>query len=217
MRFWLTGVLALMLTGVAGWANEQDLQFPKPGTPYPDARTLLLRQGAKPAPSIVTSHDHAFPELDCDRRHGCRAVFYIKAANGWQEPVVVYVDQKTRTVIDADYARPVDGVPSISPPFPANVPKVRGSYMRARTTLKAMGYKPSRNGMGPAPHCPDNACKKLEYLPEAQCAADAPLCIAYWTAPNGRVLKIHTEGEIDLHIAYMEWVPKKELSEFEQH
>jgi len=75
------------------------------------------------------------------------------------------------------------------------VPKLSGRYVIVRWRLQRLGFTPL-SLQNPASVCVTRACRQLRTFPEAQCAIDAPLCNMFWRAPNRRVLRIATCGEV---------------------
>jgi hypothetical protein len=215
MRIWFAGVVLLAIS-----ARAEDIHFPAPGAPYAAARATLLKQGLVIAPRRIGHRDHTFHELECDPtwmwHDQCRAIFQFRQADGWLRYARVFVATSDKRVTDAGYPAPIEGLWSVPPPIAADMPSIRGSYLAARKTLRAWGYKPATSGFGPAAYCLDTLCKKLGDLPEAECATDAPLCNAYWKGPQGRILKIETIGESNLQIRFMSWADANELRDFER-
>jgi hypothetical protein len=199
------------------------LQFPAKGTSYAEARAALLKQGlvitrdpripdAKERAAIrkdgwvvakeLAPLDRRFHELRCWKHikyTDCHALFLETSEDGWRTYVIVDVDPKDETVIDASYPAPAEGLPAISPPLPRDVPQIKGSYLKARATLRALGFRPGR---GHQPDdlagavCLDEHCKREGRLPEAQCSGSGQsYCNAYWISPGGRVLLVGTIGE----------------------
>lgn len=199
-------------------AHLETLNFPSAGATYAEARASLLKQGVQPVREKATHHDRRFQELDCSRdtkERPCRAVFLHTQRDGWKVYVVVYThNDSDKTVIDADYPRPVEGLLSIAPPIPPDMPAVRGSYAEARIKLRELGFKPARRSGEPQGICLDRPCNRRIKVSEAQCAMDVPVCIAYWIAPDQRILAISAVGEINPRIEYMRWSTRKDLNAF---
>lgn len=185
--------------------------FPPNGASYAEARRLLLSEGLRMAPDRPLRPDRRHRELDCDNRFAvegaCRALFLFRRNDGWRDYVVLLVNRSDLRVIHTDFARHMDGLPSIPPPRPADVPKLTGTYSMARAKLGALGYRLIEVRDGPwGGFCRDSACKSIVRYPELQCAADEPLCIGCWRSPKGRVLRIETIGEtLENRIYYADW------------
>lgn len=212
-------ILASLIGGEASSAAKEPV-FPAVGTPYANARLSLLKQGLKVAPDRAYRPNPIFREADCrpdDRpapstSYACRALFTHKRPDGWRDYVVVWIDANNR-IAHADFAVHMDGLMSIPPPEAADVPKVGPAYMLARRQLRDLGYHPARMKDELAgTTCANLKCKRVLHLPEAECAADVPICNAYWTSPTGRFLKIMTVGEIrGGRVNYEEWISGKEF------
>ena len=217
---WITtttvlAAISLSLSARAG-APEQNPRLPDPGTPYAQAKELLLSQGLKVAPDQAKRPDRRYPELDCSGTAGsaCRALFISTTHDGWGQYIVVLVNGSDAKVVSADFARPVDGLLSIPPAEPPDVPEIAGPYLQARHTLRHLGYKPLKMGGDPARVCADRVCRTFLILPEAQCAMDVPICITFWEARNGKVLKVMTIGEIRAgRVYYADWSTRAEWRE----
>ena len=220
-------------------ASEHHTQFPATGTPYAEARKSLLKQGLTVAhdpedasdakvrmalrkrgisiPEKLSPLDPKFREINCGRLFNksiyCRALFLESDSRGWRNYVIVQIDPKDKTIVDTRYPSTVDGLPSIPPPLAADVPQLRGSYLKARNTLRALGFKSTRNHWPDevARVCTDKLCHRTVPLPEAQCAGTgmAP-CFAYWISPNNRVLRVNTMGERP-QVYFVEWSTWKDL------
>lgn len=178
------------------------------------ARKQLLRQGLTIAPDRSERPDIRYPELDCRGGFvpgGCRALFIHRRSDGWGEYVVVLVKGDAPAVVNVDFAHTADGLLAIPPPPPADAPRISGPYLRAREQLKHLGFRPIMPAGRPGTTCKDLACGRLLVLPEAQCAGDVPLCKAFWRAPDGRVLKVTTVGEIRAgKVDSVSWVKRDE-------
>lgn len=207
--------IALILVSLGAKAEIDTLRFPAEGTPYAHGRSQLLKQGALPLPEKADHHDSQFKELDCtiESTFSCRAVFIHKQRDGWRVFVVVYTDRH-KNIVSADYPKPVEGLISIPPPIPPDMPPVRGNYLKARAKLRELGFKPARRSGEPAHVCVDRKCDRYVELREATCATDVPLCMTYWTARDGRVLSMELIGEINPRIYFMAWASRKELRAF---
>jgi hypothetical protein len=228
MRAWKTILVALALAHAslaAAQAHHHALRFPAKGTPYALARASLLKQGLAPArdPDVISAAEHAarskkglswpedvpsfdpsFRELHCSKNKDnvyCRALFFETDPSGWRTYVIVEVDPKDHAVTSASYATTADALPPIPPPLARDVPQLKGSYLKARKTLRALGFHPARN-RNPMPG---------DVAREAQCSGTGMgFCLAYWISRDGRVLCITTIG--DYHkVYYVEWSSWKEM------
>jgi hypothetical protein len=214
----ISAAIAFFLKSLVAVADVDHVKFPGAGTPYAEARAMLMRQGVMPVPRMADHHDRRFRELDCatgSDYYACRAVFIHRQQDGWRVYVMVYTD-KGRNVVEADYPKPPENLLSLPPPIPKNMPPVRGDYLRARARLKALGFKPAERGDDPQWICLDRKCRRHVEVREVQCAADVPLCTAFWTARDGRVLRVDLIGESNPRIRFMEWATRKDLQEFLQ-
>jgi len=193
----LIGSELLLGSGAIAVSAPSVPQLPSATMTYAQARALLVQQGLTVAPDKPVQADARFHELDCDEKlTNCEALFVWKRRDGWGRYVVIFVDRNNRSIVDARFARPMDGHPNIPPPEPADVPTLKGSYFGTRYKLRTLGYKPINAVWGPASVCADIACKALVELPEASCATDVPICNTFWQSPSGRVLRVMTMGEI---------------------
>ncbi|MBI3677991.1 MAG: hypothetical protein HY243_15390 [Proteobacteria bacterium] len=183
-----------------------------PDTRYPSAKERA--EYRKHGVVVFEKLEHPnkkFPEIDCLKDGdtlNCTALFLETDERGWRNYVVVAVDLKNLTVVNADYPSTSDALPSIPGPVARDVPKLQGSYLKARGTLRALGFKPARNRDHDnwARICFDDDCNRSVTLPEAQCSGTGmSFCTAYWISPNKRVLRITTIGERDPDIYFMEW------------
>jgi hypothetical protein len=205
---------ALVLAMFSARAQAAELRFPAYGTPFPEAKSLLLRQGLAPAPDKPRRPDRRYPDLDCFHGSVCEALFIFRDSDGWGEYVVVLAHPAKALVVDTYFARPADGHPAIPPPEPPDVPKLKGAYFVARQRLRELGYVPMRTVGEAARVCLDVKCHRLGTLPEAQCAMDIPICNTFWRGPDGRVLKVMTIGETRAgNIYYVTWSSHREQRE----
>jgi hypothetical protein len=243
MKSWkiITSILILACVPVGAVyakADHRTVRFPAKGTPYADARASLLKQGLVitrerrsysstkqrvalrkrgiATPEILPPLDRRFPEIDCWKTYisvNCRALFLETDKRGWRGYVVVDINPKDKTVTDIRYPYDVEGLPSIPGPLAHDVPQLKGSYLKARNTLRALEFLPARNhdSAEVSRVCSDKRCDRVIALPEAQCAGTgmAP-CLAYWISPNNRVLRINTMGEHP-QVYFVEWSTWKDL------
>jgi hypothetical protein len=209
------------LLSICAHAGPEKLSFPVALTPYAQARAQLLKQGVRPVPEKANSHDRAYKELDCATNWGlafeCRAVFIYKESDGWKVYVVVYTNKdEEKSIISADYAARIEGLIAIPPPIPPNMPTVRGNYLRARLKLRQLGFKPAQRDGQRQWICLDRKCNRHAEIREAECAVDIPICEAYWTAPDGKALRVTLVGETNPRIYFMDWISQKDLRRFLQ-
>lgn len=221
MKFFLScmAVAALLTASTAAdWPNDKPIRFPQDGTPYWRAQALLLKQGLKIAPDQPQHPDTTFPE--CDRqgyrwqgkkKAHCIALFLERDKRGWRHYVEVFVDLETRTVLLTDYPSTNAGHPDIPPPLAKDVPQLEGSYFEAREKLKSLGFNPAlhldRNA-GHVRRAWDSSDDVV--LPEAYCSEGQTVCTSYWTARNGRILKVLSIWETPV-IYHVEWSSRKDL------
>src|SRR5262249_52990066 len=111
-----------------------------------------------------------------------------------------------------------EALPAIPPPLAADVPQLAGSYLKARKTLLAQGFKPARNRNHSEItdiFCRDTQCNHTFALPELACSGTGlGRCNMYWISPGGRVLHVMTIGE-NRAIYFVEWSSWKELRDTE--
>jgi hypothetical protein len=211
-------VVALILTASA--AAQSKTVFPPPGTPYADAKAMLLKQGVRLAPDRARQPNKQFHECDEDSgkwlgKPFCNAYFLESADRGWKYYVIVPVYLGTLTVADVHYPSTPEGHPPIPGPFPKGVPAIRNhTYFAARNILKGLGYRPARNQNSEAGYnnrCADPNCKRTVHFNETDCSGTGmAYCTAYWIAPDKRVLRITTIGEFPM-IHFAEWSSWKDL------
>ena len=186
-------IIVVMAISAAAVGQSESPKLPPAGTPYDQARKLLLAQHLTIAPDKPKKPDKRYPELDCNRSSGpnldCQALYLFQEKNGWKSYVIVYVNKSYTLPMDADFAKPVDGLRAIPPPMPAGVPKLAASYLQARHQLKARGFKPLASKSGGSPICPDIACRELIRLPEADCTVDTSNCDAFGSRLMDEFLK----------------------------
>lgn len=211
MRMILPG---LMLFASIVVVEARDLQFPKVGTPYREAKAMLLKQGLFVGPEKVGSPDTRFPEIGCwgqGKQHTCRANFVQTQPDGWGWYVVVQVNSADLRVEYADYAKTVDGLPAIPPPRAKDIPPLAGDYNPGgRDRLRALGFTPIPTLGKPSEVCKDHGCKQYMTLPETVCSGTGmSFCDSFWLAPDKRVLKVTTIGEFP-RIHNLQWSSRGE-------
>ena len=193
-------------------AVGSDPRFPSEGTPYVQARKLLLEQGFHPVRDprefVAQKPDRHLPEINCGSKYPtCQALFLYRESDGWQHYAVVLVKRETLQVAAAHFAAPADGLRSIP-----DIPKLRGYYFSARKQLWAIGFK--RLPMKwPSKTCANvkGACGHLVRMPEATCTSDTAICISFWRSPTGRILKVQTVGDaLGGEIYYVSWSTLRE-------
>jgi hypothetical protein len=212
-RLVVLATLALMTpTALAARHAPKQVAFPHEGTPYVSARASLLNQGLRVAPDKPEHPDRAFPECDrsWDGKGGrCRALFLEADEHGWRHYDYVIVDLKTKTVLDAGPTSTADGLPPLPPPLAADVPHIKGSYLKARKKLQAIGFRPVELHARSNRFDSDRPGGSNIALPEADCSVTGYwMCYMWWTAKNGRILKVTTN--ID-EVYYVEWSSQQAL------
>jgi hypothetical protein len=242
MKFWTTLATTLVLacvplTALSANTSHHAVQFPANDAPYADARALLLKQGLVIArdprsypnarrraaqrkrgifvPGKLAHPDQRFREIDCrnDRESVyCFALFLETDERGWRNYIIVYIDPKNKTVIDARYPAPVEGLPSIPGPLASDVPQLKGSYLVARKTLRSLGFQPARNRQfEPGRFYVDHNYMHFIVMTETECSGTGQAyCLAFWISKDKRVLRITTIGE-DRRIYFVEWSTWKDL------
>lgn len=193
--------------------------YPVKGVAYAEARASLLKQGLvitrdKRPLGPFRHPDRRFPEINCRDigragNEDCYSLFLETDASGWRHYFIVYVDPKTNTVTEATGPAPIDGLHSIPPPLPSDVPQLKGYYLKARKLLRAQGYTPLKMSM-PSNTCVGRPCR-LVLMPEATCTSDTADCVSFWRAPDRRILKVETVGdESGGNVIYVSWSSREE-------
>jgi hypothetical protein len=210
-------IIVLTAISAAAASQSDNPKLPPAGTPYDQARKLLLAQHLTIAPDKPKKPDSRYPELDCGRLSGlnidCQALFLFQEKNGWKSYVIVYVNKSRMLSMDADFAKPVDGLRAIPPPIPVGVPRLAADYLRARAQLRELGFKPITPKRGGSETCANIACRNTIPLPEAECTVDTSDCQTFWLSPDGRILKVLARGEVAPRVDYEKWTTRAELRE----
>ena len=182
--------------------------WPEAGTPYQRARTSLASSGFRPEHQKAPRPHGSYPELDCKRGAATCSSSFVSRSEGWTCRIEVVVDRRT-LLITSDLLWETKK-PCGPPKEALTVPHLRGSYLAARTKLRLLGYKPIPVNP-PASICSDQRCKQTIRLSEGECATDVPACNFYWRSPEGRYLRVRTEGEFAPKIRFNEWIGKGDL------
>lgn len=207
-------LVCMMPTAMATRHAPKQVTFPDEGTPYVRARASLLSQGLIVAPDKPEHPDRAFRE--CDRSwdgngRRCRVLFLETNEHGWRYYDFVIVDLKTKTVLIAGPTSTADGLPPIPPPLAADVPHIKGGYLKARQRLQSLGFRPVELHASYNRFDTDRPGGRNIALPEADCSVTGYwMCYMWWTAKNGRILKVTTE--ID-EVYYVEWSSQQALEQ----
>jgi len=200
---WAIIGLALCGASAASAAPMRDPSFPPDGTPYAEARRALLRQGLRLSHRRPAHPNAAYRELDCDGS-ACRALFIFKNSEGWRLFVLADVDAATLRTTHVGFPRRGEDYQAIPPPEPRDVPHLPRDYRKARPALKRLGYRPVRVN--------DEGSHPWRY-PELHCFMDIAECDAWWSAPDGRLLKILAVGEQTHTIYFKTWATRAERAE----
>jgi hypothetical protein len=207
-----TGLTVAVLLASVMAAQARDPQFPAKGTPYPEAKDLLLKQGLFIGPEEVRHPNARFREIDCwdeGRQRTCRAAYVQKQPDGAGWYVVVYVDPVSLRVEDARFAD-VSELLAIPPPPAPDIPRLKGEYRAARDRLRALGFMPIPTAGKPGEVCKDRNCRQYVTFPETACSGTGiNFCVGFWLAPDKRVLKVTTAGELPF-VYHPEWSSRKE-------